>query len=145
MKSIIITCLFVSLMGIQQLSAETNVSSKDHADSLLLERAIRGYDLSMQHEFDSVVESSIYNAMMLAVEEPQSNLSIIEHRLKELSKAHPTRSIRIKAFIALEFMHDQDFRQNFTNALVAQPQQGDKATIFRSLSEQLITKAGNTQ
>lgn len=117
------------------------IPNQKNPDSVLIERAVRGYEQAMQHKLDAVVESSIYNAMVLAVEAPEANLDVIEYRLKELSVVHSSRSIRMKAFLALEFLTDHEFRQNFTNALVSQPEAKDKANLFRNLSEQLIAKS----
>jgi len=141
MKSIIITSIMISLLSFQQLNASAYSPSQSPIDSLTLERAVKGYEISLQHELDSVVESSIYNTMVLAIEVPNAKLGVIEYRLKELSKTHASSSVRIKAFLALEFINDQEFRRNYTNALISQPMELNRAQIFRNVSEQFITKA----
>jgi hypothetical protein len=150
----IFVSIIISLTGMQAASQQVNRSATVAADSqtinhtvsnnpLLIERALKGYKAGLKHPVEGVVESSIYQSMVMAIRVPNADMRDIKAELKELSVVHPSRSIRIRAFLALEFFTDEKFRESFTQALVVKSDEEQAESVFRSIGDRLMAKAND--
>lgn len=110
-------------------------------DSMTINRAIKGYLAGLQHPIDGVVESAIYQSMLLSIVAPNADLMEIRSRLKELSLTHKAQSIRVRAFLAHEFFADSEYRESIQLSLMNRNADQEPAEIFKNLSERLSALA----
>lgn len=110
-------------------------------DSMTIQRALKGYLEGLKHPIEGVVESAIYQSMLLSIKAPSANMMEIQYQLKELSLVHPSQSIRLRAFLAHEFFADSEYRESIQIALMNRKEDQEPSEIFRSLSERLNAQA----
>jgi hypothetical protein len=126
------------------LEVELTVTDREPSfepDSMTINRALKGYLAGLEHPIDGVVESAIYQSMMLSIMVPSANMMEIRKKLKELSLSHPAQSIRVRAFLAHEFFADSEYRKSIQYTLMNRKAEQEPAEIFKNLSERLSAQA----
>ncbi|KAA3608487.1 MAG: hypothetical protein D8M58_19620 [Calditrichaeota bacterium] len=75
-----------------------------------LQNAERNYLIGLKHSNNGVVESAIINTMILKTYHPEKDFSQITKKLDSLSLESPKKTIRLKAFIASNYLkHPERF------------------------------------
>lgn len=118
-------------------SAELDLSP----GSQVIKRALKGYSYGLTHHVEGVVESAIYQVMILSVRAPEVDLSKLESQLKEMSTSHPLATIRIRAFLAVEFLTNDSYRQQVEHFIELNKGQQEPAEIFKNISDRLADLA----
>jgi hypothetical protein len=100
-----IFCLFIT----------TSASFAQSSDKSV-DRAVKAYLTSLNSSNPGVVESTIENVMVLKVYHPEKDMSQIIQKLDELNLGKDTKTIRVKAFIAANYLKNPHFiTENFSH------------------------------
>jgi hypothetical protein len=90
--------------------ASANTRTEVRADYLLnenkLERAIEAYQRGLNHSMPAIVESSMFNLLVLKIDYPSTEFTTVLKKLNELSLYGKTSAIRYKAHVTTAFIND---------------------------------------
>lgn len=109
MKNFLYRTILLSVMMIfvQQLGAQ-----EYHLSQVKLKRAIEAYEWSLQNSHTAIVESSIYNVILLKHYYPRQNYDGIQGVLGKLAMNGATPVIRSKAYMAMMYINYPDLFEN---------------------------------
>lgn len=93
-----IFCLFIT----------TSASFAQSSDKSV-DRAVKAYLTSLNSSNPGVVESTIENVMVLKVYHPEKDMSQIIQKLDELNLGNDSKIIRVKAFIAANYLKNPHY------------------------------------
>ncbi|MCB9058852.1 MAG: hypothetical protein H6627_09815 [Calditrichae bacterium] len=75
-----------------------------------LDNATQNYMMGLNHHNNGVIESAITNVMLLKLYHPEKDFSDIAEKLDALTIENPDKMIRLKAFIAANYIkHPERF------------------------------------
>lgn len=112
MKHLFITALIASIAVVPSFanqSQESNATSviKEVDDSRLYD-ARANYLKALESDNDGLVESAIYNSLMLNIKHPDFDITPIVNKLQELALKGDSHVIRYKAYLSLSYLKEQD-------------------------------------
>ncbi|MEJ2618269.1 MAG: hypothetical protein P8Z35_25155 [Ignavibacteriaceae bacterium] len=104
-------------------------------EELRAQKALKTIPSSLESNIPGIVESSIYNAIVVKNYYPEGNYSDIIDRLNDISKENPDPAIRAKAHLASIYL-------NSNNIITVEPKHNafDHEYIFRQITQQLDNK-----
>lgn len=122
--------LFVTLFSIITLAQEDN----SHRNAAYYQKLMEIFPGSLKSSVPGIVESTIYNVVVLKKYYPSGNYDQIMDRLNRLSEDYPDPSIRYKAHLASMYLT--------LNNIVVHPMSNveDHGYIFKQIAEQLESK-----
>jgi|GEM_PF-3136549 hypothetical protein len=109
--------------------------------SPVIKRALIGFSYGLQHPVEGVVESAIYQVMVLSLRAPDVDLTKLKTQLKDLSTSHEMASIRVRAFLALEFLSNDSYRAQVKHFVHLNQDQEEAVDIFKNISTRLTDQA----
>ncbi len=90
--------------------ASTNTRTEVRAEYSLnekkLERAIEAYQRGLNHSMSAIVESSMFNLLVLKIDYPETDFTTVLKKLDNLSIYGKTSAIRYKAHVTNAFIKD---------------------------------------
>ena len=110
-RLIIIVGLAVALFGIGNMpvTASNGIDNTVQAsDEDRLELAVNNYLEALTSENNGLVESAIFNSLMLKVQYPEANIDPIKSRLAKLAVQGSSHVIRYKAYLGLTFLNNRN-------------------------------------
>lgn len=110
-RSIIIVGLAVALFGIGNMPVTaSNVTNEtvQASDTDRLEQAVNNYLEALTSDNNGLVESAIFNSLMLKIKYPEANIRPIEDTLADLVVKGDSHVIRYKAYLGLTFLNNRD-------------------------------------
>jgi len=110
-QSIIITALAVALFGIGNIPVTaSNVTSNtvQASDDDRLEQAVNNYVKALKSDNDGLVESAIFNSLMLKIKNPGVDIRPVKDVLASLTLKGNSHVIRYKAYLGLTFLSNRD-------------------------------------
>lgn len=122
---------------ISQINADLDLSPS----SPIVKKAIIGYSYGLNHHIEGVVESAIYQVMVLSLRAPKVDLSTLKNQLKDMSTTHDLASIRVRAFLALEFLSNDVYREQVVQFVKLNKDQQEPIDIFKNISDRLTDQA----
>lgn len=123
-----------SVSTIAAKASETQDSNTIQVD--LVKEARKNYKHSLQSGNQGVVESAIYNLMILKLRYPDADLSTVDGELKELAITGDSKSVRLKAYLTLNYLDDYHWlekNQELSELLT----QGNQEKLFNILANDL--------
>ena len=104
----VITSLNVQAQEFYLASADTRteVRADNSLNEKKLERAIEAFQRGMNHSMPGIVESSMFNVLVLKIDSPETDFVSVLKKLDELSIYGKTSAIRYKAHITTAFIKD---------------------------------------
>jgi len=109
---VVILSIAVALFGFKpepvHASGKASVYTVKQRDDSYLEKAKKNYVKALQSDNSGLIESAIFNSLMLTVKHPDFNISTIEAELKKLAVNSNIHTIRYKAYLALTFIDNRD-------------------------------------
>lgn len=104
----------------------------------ILDKAYKVCPTSLESEIPGIVESSIYNVILLKKYYPSADYSWIIDKLNEISEKNTDPSIRFKAHLASTYL-------NFSSLINVQPKshkkyEFDPEYIYKQITDQLENK-----
>ena len=104
----------------------------------ILEKAYKVCPLSLESNIQGIVESSIYNVILLKKYYPAADYSWIIDKLNEISEKNTDPTIRFKAHLASTYL-------SFSSLINVQPKshkmhEFDSEYIFKQITDQLENK-----
>lgn len=109
--------------------------------SPLIKKAITGFSYGLGHNIEGVVESAIYQIMILSLRAPKVDLTSLKVQLKEMSTSHHLASIRVRSFLALEFLTNETYRKQVEEFVELNKDQQEPIVIFKNISDRLTAQA----
>jgi len=109
--------------------------------SLVIKRALIGFSYGLQHHVEGVVESAIYQVMVLSLRAPDVDLTKLKAQLKDMSTSHELASIRVRSFIALEFLTNENYREQVKHFVHLNQDLQEPVVIFKNISDRLTDHA----
>lgn len=123
----------------QKLNDKANLDLSPN--SPVIKRALKGYSFGLKHHVEGVVESAIYQVMILSLRAPGVDLSPLKSQLKEMSTTHELASIRVRSFLALEFLTNDSYRKQVEAFVDLSKDQQEPVVIFKNISDRLTDQA----
>lgn len=124
---------------------QTTVATASNLDlspgSPLIKKAITGFSYGLNHKIEGVVESAIYQIMILSLRAPKVDLTPLKVQLKEMSTSHNLASIRVRSFLALEFLTNESYRKQVEDFVQLNKDQQEPVVIFKNISDRLTEQA----
>jgi len=114
MKQLIITALIATIAVIPSFANEAQISNSNSASVLAevdndrLFKARANYLRALNSDNDGLVESAIYNSLMLTIQHPEFDITPIVKKLQDLALSGESHVIRYKAYLSLSYLKDQD-------------------------------------
>ena len=104
-------------------------------EEIRAEKAFKTIPSSLESNIPGIVESTIYNTIVIKNYYPEGNYSDIIDKLNEISKENADPAIRIKAHLASIYL-------NSNNIITVEPKHNafDHEYIFRQITQQLDNK-----
>jgi len=104
----------------------------------ILDKAYKVCPVSLESDIQGIVESSIYNVILLKKYYPTADYSWIIDKLNEISEKNTNPSIRFKAHLASTYL-------NFSSLINVQPKshkmyEVDPEYIYKQIADQLENK-----
>jgi hypothetical protein len=101
----------------------------------LAEKAFKVCPQSLNSDIPGIVESSIYNIVLIKKYYPDANYSSIIEKLNNIAEENPDPSIRFKAHLASIYL-------SFNEGINIKPEHNtyDHEYLFRQIAEQLESK-----
>lgn len=127
--------------------AAINGQEKDSTQemSLNLDRVEKNYLHALQSSNEGVVESTIYNILMLKLKFPNREIGEIKDELKQLAMEGNEQSVRYKAYIAMNFIGEVQWLSQYKEVAFLL-ESSDQEQLFRILADELkkgyLTSAG---
>ena len=112
MKELILTALIATIgaipsYAIQYHAYPTDVESTKVDDSFLID-ARANYLKALNSDNNGLVESAIYNSLMLNIQHPEFDITPIVKKLQDLALNGDTHLIRYKAYLSISYLKDSD-------------------------------------
>lgn len=118
MKKSIITLLFVAapfMVNAQQLAftnaknayyraLNTNTTTSISSPTNRLDKAMDAYMRGLNHALPAIVESSMFNLLVLRIDYPELDFSNALKKLDEISVSGKTSVLRYKAYVTTEYI-----------------------------------------
>jgi len=137
----------LSSQSLNQSTDTVTQKSSDKAEldlspgSPIIKKALVGYSYGLQHHVEGVVESAIYQVMVLSLRAPDVDLAKLKSQLKDMSTSHELASIRVRAFLALEFLTNDSYRAQVKHFVHLNQDQQEVVVVFKNISERLTDQA----
>lgn len=97
-----------------------------------LDAATDNYLYGLRHQNQGIVESSIYHVLILYINFPEKDYSLIKAQLNKLAIDGPTKIICYKAYLAGKYLNNQELIDK-----IAKCNYQDQEQFFTLLSENL--------
>ncbi|MFO7446595.1 MAG: hypothetical protein R6W90_09520 [Ignavibacteriaceae bacterium] len=122
----IIYALVVFSVGIYA-QGSSNVHKKD-----IVQRAFKVFPPSLESQYPGIVESTIYNVILLKKYYPTENYSLFVNKLNDIAEESNDPALRYKAHLASIYL-------NFSERFDIEPKQQvyDREYLFKQISDQL--------
>jgi hypothetical protein len=135
MKKIIST-LTVLLFSIIVLSTNSFAQpTADHLNPKVLKLGLRVIPVNLDSQIPGIIESSIYDVVLLKYYFPNQDFSNIVDKLNDIAKGNSNPSIRYKAQLASTYLNDTN-----TIQIIPNTQTYEHDYLFRQIAEQLTNK-----
>jgi hypothetical protein len=130
--SLILLVLYSAVVFSANLSTTGNEAAKEVVRA---KRAFNSIPASLDSDIPGIVESSIYNAIIIKNYYPSADYSRIIEKLNEIAEVNPDPSMRVKAHLASIYISSSDI-------ITIEPKNNvfDHEYIYRQITEQLDKK-----
>ncbi len=131
-----INTLAVLITSVLILSASSFAQpASAHLSNNVLKLSLKAFPSNLESNVPGVVESTIYDAVLLKYYFPKADYSEIIDRLNDIAKKNNDASIRYKAQLASTYLSDTSNIQIVPNASTL-----EHDYLFRQIAEQLTNK-----
>ncbi len=130
-KKILVTTLVVLTFAVVVFAQPgSNVDKKEYVS-----KALDVCSSSLQEKVPGIVESTIYNIVLLKKFYPEANYKVINEELNNVAVNNPNAALRYKAHLASMYL---SYGSNIE--IVPQTKPMDHEYLFRQLADQLESK-----
>jgi hypothetical protein len=135
MKKISYTLLLTLTFAVAVFSGSSFAEEKKAAKKSVVERAFEVFPPSLNSDYQGIVESTIYNVILLKKYYPNENYSSFVKKLNEIAEENTDPSIRYKAHLASIYL-------TFSDKIQIEPKEHvfEREYLFKQITDQLENK-----
>jgi hypothetical protein len=137
MKKITYT-LLLALLTLTVFSGSSFAEEKKAPKKTVVQRAFEVFPKSLDSDYQGIVESTIYNVILLKKYYPNENYSSFVKKLNEIAEESTDPSIRYKAHLASTYL-------TFSDMIQVQPKDHvyEREYLFKQITDQLENKVAS--
>lgn len=132
------TLLLTLACAVTLLSGSSFAEEKQAPKKTVVERAFQVFPKSLDSDYQGIVESTIYNVILLKKYYPNENYSVFVKKLNEIAEENTDPAIRYKAHLASTYL-------TFSDMIQVEPKNHsfDREYLFKQITDQLENKVAS--